>query len=154
MRYRESNSSDCSRFSKGHNSRAHRKRLSWLSRSLAEKLFAILEAGLSQDSVNAHEWAELLARLAPLAPERAIRLAAAGLVAESHFVPERAESLLKEWAQKSPDAVMNEVGEVLLHHPKRWHLQVHKLEVLLPSLPAAVVDGWLQRAGVDGARML
>ena len=103
---------------------------------------------------NESDWAELVNRLAAFDANRAARLFAQALLAESFALRRRAEKELILLAQTHPESVMNGFGSALLDQERGWMLQVAACRDLVGQLPSETVLVWVRTHGIQAARAI
>jgi hypothetical protein len=83
----------------------------------------------------------------------AIELACDAMVSENYQFGQDAENLLANWASVRPEEVMAGIGAKMLDEKVGWRFFASKFGVF-GAIPADVVIGWLETAGVNGARKI
>jgi hypothetical protein len=119
--------------------------------SLQGMLRTILEIGIGGAAQEMVFGLGLLDDLAAFDPELAVQLAVRGLYSSDISTQSLAEACLVGFARLHPEKVMKRFGEAVLDPANGWRLRIGYYSSVLSALPIAVVQDWLQKAGVAGA---
>ncbi len=99
-------------------------------------------------------WAEIVKKLAAFDADRAARLLAQALLAESISLRKEAKRELIQLAKSHPESVMGGFGASLLDPERGWLLQVGVCRDLVGLLPPEIVLGWVRGHGIEAARSI
>jgi len=111
-----------------------------------------LASGLGQDK---HAWGEVLTELGRAEPAEAIRLAVAALGSDNSVaLSDATEGYLAAAAPLHPEALIAELGGVLLDPHRGMRVRAHDLTSVVGQMPVRVVQGWVDRNGLDAARAI
>jgi len=117
-------------------------------------VWRLMELTAKDGGGESYWWALVLKTLAMYDTDRAVKIAALGLVGESLSHMEGCEKILITFAQRDPEIVMKRVGEVILDDRYGWHFYIHVYRALVQALPVQTVKKWIKKHGVEAARRL
>ncbi len=120
-------------------------------RSLAWRLMKITA---KDGGGNPHWWAEILELLSNYDVDKAAHLSSRGLVSKNYEHKKMCEKSLGALAHKSPDIVMERIGEVILDKKLGWHFYINSYRSLICSLPESTIINWVRKHGVEAARRI
>ena len=98
-------------------------------------------------------WGKLLDLLVPHDLHRAANIAASSLLGEGLMQDEEAGKILQEIAKKDPAAAVEALGSAMMDEKGGWRFSVGKFD-FVAQLPAQAIADWVDRHGVEAARML
>jgi hypothetical protein len=131
-------------------------KLVWLQTIFNDKsldvIFSLLEQVTLKARRPAHSFSEIFIRVLPANPERATSILLQLMQSESYEASEAAAGLFASVATIRPQELMEGIGEILLEKERRFNFLFRKLPII--SLPEDVVIGWLEKHGLEGARVL
>jgi hypothetical protein len=116
----------------------------------------VLEVSLTSDlGQEGYGWGEVLTELGRAEPVEAIRLAVAALGSDNSVaLSDATEGYLTAAAPLHPEALMSELGSVLLDPHRGIRVRAHDLTPVLRAMPVCVVQEWVNRNGLCGARAI
>lgn len=119
-----------------------------------EAMWRVLEASAPVDDQADFWWLQAIGAFAPDAPERACKVAILGLIGDDYEKQNHAWSVLSSVAKTHPDLVMDSVGQILLDQEHGWRLRIGARSGLFEMLPLDSVQRWLDKMGIEGARVI
>ncbi len=115
-------------------------------------IFGLLEqATLSTRNVS-HWFSQIFARVLPANPDRATSILIQMMQSESYETSQAAGGLFASVAAVRPQQLMDGIGEVMLSKEPSLSFFFRKFPIV--SLPKDVVIHWLEKHGLEGARLL
>jgi hypothetical protein len=99
-------------------------------------------------------WTKIVEKLVAFDADRAARLLAQALLAESVAFRDDAERGLSQLAKTYPESVMDGFGSALLDKKRGWVLQIAVCRDLVGQLPPEIVLGWVREHGMEAARAI
>lgn len=133
--------------------RLHSGKLQELIESHQSLVWEAISVGVQNPGREAWWLARILSAAAPSNQSLAIRLACLALVGDTYDVRLEFENLLSSWASTYPEEVMVGIGALMLDEKIGWKFFASKFHVF-DHIPPEVVIGWLESAGVAGARKI
>jgi hypothetical protein len=116
------------------------------------RVWRVADATTVTGQSGSYWWKATVRGLSTYEAEKAIAVAASGLVADDFGRIEACQELLIEFAKARAKYVMTEVGGVMLDDVRGWRFFAGNYRPLIGSIPAQVVTDWLLEHGVEGAR--
>jgi hypothetical protein len=131
-------------------------KLEWLQRVFGDKLldtiFGLLEHASLEGAKETHWFSQIFSRVLPANPDRATSILLQMMQNTSYEVSEVASGLFPTVAKIRPQELMEGIGKLMLFGGVNISFISRKYPIV--SLPEGVVIQWLEKHGLDGARML
>jgi hypothetical protein len=124
-----------------------------LPHEIAGLVWDVLEMSAPSPGRATFWWGKLLEHLSQQFPARATAVAARALVKGSYMLNDTAEDILMKLARTNPEAVMEEIGRLMLDEQLSHIFFAAKFH-LFASLPETIVIDWLKVQGVEAARTI
>jgi hypothetical protein len=115
-------------------------------------IFGLLEQAILKTKKLSHWFPQLFARVLPANPDRATSILIQMMQSESYETSQAAMGLFASVAAVRPQRLMDGIGEVMLS--KEWSLTFLFRKFPVVALPEDVVIQWLEKHGLEGARLL
>lgn len=120
-------------------------------RSLA---WILMEITAKDSGRETYYWPHIFNRLVEYDPERAIRILVSGIISDNFAHRDACKNILGQLAQKYPDMVMNQVGDLILDPNLGQRFCWGDYRGLIHSLPEDMVINWIRANGVEAARRI
>jgi hypothetical protein len=117
------------------------------------RLSHIIRDAMPRATMDVFHWSRVLKAALDKDPDLVTKKAVEALC-EGIYVGQQANSVLSKVIEKSPQVVMDELGNALLNEKNGWRLQLYGFKSILVKLPRDVVIAWLDQHGASGARKL
>jgi hypothetical protein len=131
-------------------------KLLWLQTVFDDKtldvVFGLLEQATLPTTRLSHWFSEIFARVLPANPDRATSILIQMIQSESYETSVEAAGLFASVAAVCPQQLMDGIGEVMRSKEPRLSFLFRKFPIA--SLPEDVVIRWLEKHGLEGARLL
>ena len=115
-------------------------------------IFGLLEQATLTTRRLSHWFSQIFARVLPANPDRATSILIQMMQSESYETSEAAAGLFASVAAVRPQQLMDGIGEVMLSKERSLSFLFRKFPIV--SLPEDVVIQWLEKHGLEGARLL
>jgi len=119
-----------------------------------EAMWRALEFSAPAEDRADYWWTRALQTFSTDSPERACDVAILGLTGKDYEKARHAWSTLALLARSHPEIVMDKIGPVMLDRAHRWRFGMKVPGGLFHSMPVEIVGRWLEKAGIDGARVI
>jgi hypothetical protein len=131
-------------------------RLTWLQKVFQDKsldvIFGLMEQITLETRNLAHSFSQIFVRVLPANPDRATSLLIQMMQSESYETLDTAAGLFGTVAAVRPQELMDGIGEVMLSKGRPLGFLFRKFPIV--SLPESVLLAWLEKHGLEGARIL
>jgi len=115
-------------------------------------IFGLLEQAALNTKELSHWYSQMFARALPANPDRATSILIQMMQSESYETSQTAMGLFASVAAVRPQRLMDGIGEVMLSKERSLNFLFRKFPLV--ALPEDVVIQWLERHGLEGARLL
>ncbi len=131
-------------------------KLAWLQTvfndELLDVIFGLLEQATLKTDKLSHGFSQIFARVLPANPSRATSILILMMKSESYETAEAAAGLFTSVAAARPQELMDGIGEAMLSKEPNLSFLFRKFPIV--ALPEGVVIQWLEKHGLEGARLL
>ena len=131
-------------------------KLAWLQTVFNDEsldvIFGLLEQSTLKTSRLSHWFSQIFARVLPANPDRAASMLIQMMQSEDYETSEAAASLFASVAAVRPQRLIDGVGEAMLSKERSFRFLFRKFPIV--ALPEEVVIQWLEKHGLEGARLL
>jgi hypothetical protein len=111
----------------------------------------LLDAAATSDKLSAY-FGQIFARVLPANPKRGTDVVLKMMQNHSYEVSQEAANLFSTVVTAEPEALMDGVGQILLKND--WNCPLNFRGLPIVALPDDIVIRWLEKHGLDGARVL
>jgi len=115
-------------------------------------IFGLLEQAALTSKNLSHWFSQIFARILPANPDRATLILIQMMQSESYETSQTAAGLFASVAAARPQQLMDGIGAAVLSKEKSLRFLFRKFPITL--LPEGVVIQWLEKHGLEGARLL
>jgi hypothetical protein len=115
-------------------------------------IFGLLEQAALNTKKLSHWYSQIFERALPANPDRATSILIEMMQSESYETAQAAMGLFAIVAAVRPEPLMDGIGEVMLSKERSLNFLFRKFP--LAALPEDVVIQWLEKHGLEGARLL
>ena len=115
-------------------------------------VFGLLEQAAQKSTRLSHWFSQLFARILPANPDRATSILIQMMQSDSYETSQTAAGLFASVAAARPQQLMQGIGAAVLSKEKSLKFLFRKFPITL--LPEGVVIQWLEKHGLEGARLL
>ncbi len=115
-------------------------------------IFDLLKESMMTTGTLSHGFSNIFILVLPINPQRATSILVQMLRSETYATSETAAGLLPSVGAICPNQLMDSVGEILLSDESNFAFRFRTLPIV--SLPAHVLIDWLEKHGIQGARVL
>jgi hypothetical protein len=131
-------------------------KLAWLQTVFDDEsldvIFGLLEQATLKAKKLSHWFSQIFARVLPANPDRATSILIQMMQSESYETSEAATGLFATVAAARPRQLMDGIGKAMLSKERNLNFLFRKFPIV--SLPEDVVIQWLDKHGLEGARLL
>ena len=115
-------------------------------------IFGLLEQATLKTRKLSHWFSQIFARVLPANPDRATSILIQMMQSEDYEASQAASGLFAIVAAVRPQQLIDGIGEVMLSKERSLSFLFRKFPIV--SLPEDVVIQWLEKHGLEGARLL
>ncbi len=116
--------------------------------------WTLVELAEGDSDFRTHFWGTVLEALGTVDSKRAARLACHALTGDAFVLQDQARSVLVALAKGQPTEVMEALGKAALDEERGWRFFADSFRDLIAAIPGEIVQSWIGRVGVEGARRL
>jgi hypothetical protein len=131
-------------------------KLEWLQQVFHDKsldtIFGLLERSSFETSKGSHWFSQMFSRVLPANPDRATSILLGLMQSDSYETSEAASGLFPTVGAERPQELMEGIGKLMLSGERNFGFLFRKYPII--SLPEGVVIQWLEKHGLEGARVL
>ncbi len=131
-------------------------KLEWLRAVFHDKpldiIFGLLEHASLESQKGSHWFSQIFARVMPANPDRATSILLRMMQSDSYETSKAAAGLFSSVAAQRPQELMDGIGRLMLSGERNMSFLIRKYPIV--SLPEGVVIQWLEKHGLEGARLL
>jgi hypothetical protein len=131
-------------------------KLAWLQTVFDDEsldvIFGLLEQATLKSKKLSHWFSQIFARVLPSNPDRATSILIQMMQSESYETSQAAMGLFASVAAVRPQRLMDGIGEGMLSKERNLSFLFRKFPIV--ALPEEVVIQWLEKHGLEGARLL
>jgi len=131
-------------------------KLVWLQKVFNDEsldvIFGLLEQATLKTRKLSHSFPQIFARVLPANPDRATSILIQMMKSDDYETSQAAAGLFATVAAVRPQELMDGIGRLMLSEEKNYSFLFRKYPIV--SLPDNVVIQWLEKHGLDGARLL
>lgn len=120
--------------------------------SSPSKVFGLLEQAALTSKNLSHWYSQIFARVLPANPDRATSILIQMMKSDSYETSQTAAGLFASVAAVRPQELMDAIGAAVLSKERSLRFLFRKFPITL--LPDGVVVKWLEKNGLEGARLL
>lgn len=115
-------------------------------------IFGLLEQASLRTKKGSHWFSQIFARVLPANPDRATHILLGMMQSDVYEVSQAAVELFPTVAAQRPQELMEGIGKLMLSGERNMSLLFRRYPII--SLPEDVVIQWLEKHGLEGARLL
>jgi hypothetical protein len=131
-------------------------KLEWLQTVFHDKsldvVFGLLEQAARKTKKLSHWFSQIFARVLPANPDRATSILIQMMKSDDYETSETAVGLFTSIATVRPQELIDGIGTLMLSEERNYNFLFRKYPIV--SLPESVIIQWLEKHGLDGARLL
>jgi hypothetical protein len=131
-------------------------KLEWLQTVFHDKcldvVFGLLEQATQKTRKLSHWFSQIFIRALPANPDRAMSILIQMMKSDDYETSEAAAGLFANVAAVRPQKLMDGIGGLMLSEERNYNFLFRKYPIV--SLPESVIIQWLEKHGVEGARLL
>jgi hypothetical protein len=132
------------------------EKLVWLQTVFKDEslnvIFGLLEQATQKSKKLSYWFPQIFARILPANPDRATSILIQMMQSDSYETSQTAAGLFASVAAVRPQRLMEGIGEAVLSKERNLNFLFRKYPIVL--LPEDVLIEWLERHGLEGARLL